>query len=157
MPLFREKEQGKIILVSSVNGLLGIPFQGGYTASKHAIEGYAECLRMEVKPDNVSVCLVNPGDHRSGQSKYRRHGATENPESPYHKRYVNAVRQIEHDENTGSDPDQLGRTIAKALLRRSLPPRLIIAKPDQKLAVLLHKILPVQWFSSIISNYYGQL
>ncbi len=156
MPLFRKKKQGKIILFSSVNGLLGIPFQGGYTASKHAIEGYAECLRMEVKPEGISVCLVTPGDHKSGQKQYRRHGATDDTASPYHDRYLRAVHQIEHDESTGSDPDHLGRCIAKALQKRRLPPRLLIAKPDQKLAVLLHKLLPIQWFSSIISGYYGQ-
>ena len=156
MPLFRGKKQGKIILFSSVNGLLGIPFQGGYTASKHAIEGYAECLRMETAPEGISVCLVTPGDHRSGQKQYRRHGATEGNESPYHERYLRAVSQIEHDESTGSDPDILGRRIARALMRRRLPTRLLIAKPDQKLAVFLHKCLPIEWFSGIISGYYGQ-
>ena len=156
MPLFRENKHGKIILFSSVNGLLGIPFQGGYTASKHAIEGYAECLRMETAPEGISVCLVTPGDHQSGQKQYRRHGATDAESSPYHSRYQRAVSQIEHDESTGSDPDVLGRRIARALTRRRLPTRLLIAKPDQKLAVLLHKILPERWFSSIISGYYGQ-
>lgn len=156
MPYFREKKQGKIILFSSINGLLGIPFQSGYTASKHAIEGYAECLRMEAEADGISVCLVTPGDHRSGQKQYRRHGATDSPDSPYHERYLKAVSQIEHDESTGSDPDVLGKRIAHALKKKRLPNRLLIAKPDQKLAVLLHKILPARLFSPIISGYYGQ-
>ena len=156
LPLFREKKHGKIILFSSVNGLLGIPFQGAYTASKHAIEGYAECLRMEEKPENIEVCLVTPGDHRSGQRRYRRHGTSDRAESPYHARYLRAVRQIEHDEQHGSDPDRLGRRIAKALKRRRLPARLLIAKPDQKLAGLLHSLLPIRLFSRIISAYYGQ-
>ena len=156
MPLFREKKQGKIILFSSVNGLLGIPFQGGYTASKHAIEGYAECLRMEAAPDGVSVCLVTPGDHRSGQQQYRRHGASGQAESPYHERYQRAVAQIEHDEAAGSDPDRLGAAIAAALKKKRLPARLLIAKPDQKLAVLLHKMLPARMFSRIIAGYYHQ-
>ena len=155
MPWLRKKEQGKIILFSSINGLLGIPFQGGYTASKHAIEGYAECLRMETRSEGISVCLVTPGDHQSGQRKYRRHGATEDHSSPYYQKYIKAVRQIEHDEDNGSDPDILGKKIAKALQKRHLPERLLIAKPDQKLAVFLHKILPVRWFSAIISAYYG--
>ena len=156
MPYFREKKQGKIILFSSINGLLGIPFQGGYTASKHAIEGYAECLRMETASEGVSVCLVTPGDHQSGQKQYRRRGASDLVQSPYHEHYIKAVEQIEHDESTGSDPDHLGKVIAKALQKRRLPTRLLIAKSDQKLAVLLHKILPASVFSSIISGYYGQ-
>lgn len=44
LPLMREKGGGKVVLFSSINGLMGLPFQSAYTASKHAIEGYAECL-----------------------------------------------------------------------------------------------------------------
>ena len=156
MPHFIQAGKGRILLFSSINGLLGIPFQSAYTASKHAIEGWAECLRMEVRPYHVSVCLVTPGDHQSGQKRDRRHGRSDSPESPYHQRYLRAVGQIEHDEATGSDPDHLGCVIARALTRRTLPERLLIAKPDQKLAVLLHKLLPIRWFSRIISTYYKQ-
>ena len=46
LPYMREKGKGRIVNFSSINGLLGIPFEGAYTASKHAIEGYAECLAL---------------------------------------------------------------------------------------------------------------
>ena len=65
LPLMRAHGGGKIVLFSSINGLMGIPFQSAYTASKHAIEGYAECLSMEVKPFGIQVMLVEPGDHRT--------------------------------------------------------------------------------------------
>ena len=62
-------KHGKIILFSSVNGLLGIPFQGGYTASKHAIEGYAEGSAFvqnlrEVKP--FEVFTFHEENHHEG-------------------------------------------------------------------------------------------
>ena len=66
LPLMRAQKNGKIILFSSINGLLGIPFQSAYTASKHALEGYAECLAMETEDFGIQVCLVEPGDHRGG-------------------------------------------------------------------------------------------
>ena len=75
LPIMRAQGGGKIVMFSSINGLLGIPFQSAYTASKHAIEGYAECLSMEVKPFGIQVMLVEPGDHRSGSDKYRPHAA----------------------------------------------------------------------------------
>ena len=48
LPLMRARGAGKIVLFSSINGLMGIPFQSAYTASKHAIEGYAECLAIKI-------------------------------------------------------------------------------------------------------------
>ncbi len=69
LPLMRKNGGGKIVLFSSVNGVLAVPYQGAYTASKHAVEGYAEALRMEASPFKVSVCVVEPGDHRSGSSR----------------------------------------------------------------------------------------
>lgn len=156
LPYMREKGKGRIVNFSSINGLLGIPFEGAYTASKHAIEGYSECLSYEVKPFGIEIMLVEPGDHRSGSSAYRRHSQGMTDASPYRKAFEAGTAQIAHDEATGSDPDKLGEKIAKALKRKRLPRRLRIAKPDQHLAVVLHDLLPNRWFEKIIGPYYGK-
>ncbi len=155
LPLMRKNGGGKIVLFSSVNGVLAVPYQGAYTASKHAVEGYAEALRMEASPFKVSVCVVEPGDHRSGSSRYRRHSVTDSPENPYYADYQKTIAKIDHDEKNGSDPDHLGRVIAHALQKKHLPARLLIASPDQKLAVLLHRILPKKLFARFLTLYYG--
>ena len=156
LPYMREKGKGRIVNFSSINGLLGIPFEGAYTASKHAIEGYSECLSYEVKPFGIEIMLVEPGDHRSGSSAYRRHSAGMIDSSPYRKAFETGTAQITHDEANGSDPDRLGEKIAKALKRKHLPRRLRVAKPDQHLAVVLHDLLPNRWFEKIIGPYYGK-
>ena len=156
LPYMREKRKGRIVNFSSINGLLGIPFEGAYTASKHAIEGYSECLSYEVKPFGIEIMLVEPGDHRSGSSAYRKHSAGMTADSPYKAAFDAGTTQIAHDEATGSDPDKLGEKIAKALKRKHLPRRLRVAKPDQHLAVVLHDLLPNRWFEKIIGPYYGK-
>ena len=156
LPYMREKGKGRIVNFSSINGLLGIPFEGAYTASKHAIEGYSECLSYEVKPFGIEIMLVEPGDHRSGSSAYRRHSQGMTDASPYRKAFDTGTAQIAHDEANGSDPDKLGEKIAKALKRKHLPRRLRVAKPDQHLAVVLHDLLPNRWFEKIIGPYYGK-
>ncbi len=156
LPLMRERGKGQIVVFSSINGLLGIPFEGAYTASKHAIEGYLECLRMEVKPFGIEVMVVEPGDHKSGSHLYRKHAKGMTPASPYWEAYQRGTNQIAHDEQNGSDPDALGRKVAKALQKRKLPGKLCIAKFDQHLAVLLHDLLPVKWFSAFIASYYNK-
>lgn len=156
LPYMREKRKGRIVNFSSINGLLGIPFEGAYTASKHAIEGYSECLSYEVKPFGIEIMLVEPGDHRSGSSAYRRHSQGMTDDSPYKAAFDTGTAQIAHDEANGSDPDRLGEKIAKALKRKHLPRRLRVAKPDQHLAVVLHDLLPNRWFEKIIGPYYGK-
>ena len=154
LPLMRAQGGGKIVLFSSINGLLGIPFQSAYTASKHAIEGYAECLAMEVRPFGIQVMLVEPGDHRSGSDKYRPHAAAMTAGSPYAAEYESAVAVIAHDEHNGSDPDALGRKLARTLDRKRIPFRKRIASPDQHLAVYVHRFLPAGLNAAILRKYY---
>lgn len=154
LPLMRERGRGRIVNFSSINGLLGIPFQGAYTASKHAIEGYSECLALECAPFGIEVMLVEPGDHRSGSGKYRRISRGMEKESPYAPAFERAARCIAWDEAHGSDPDRLGRKIAGALKRKRLPRRMRVASPDQHLAVVLHDVLPGRLFARIIGSYY---
>ena len=154
LPLMREQGGGKIVLFSSINGLMGIPFQSAYTASKHAIEGYAECLAMEVKPFGIQVMLVEPGDHRSGSDKYRPHAAAMGETSPYAAEYESGIAVIAHDEHNGSDPDVLGRKIARTLDRKRIPFRKRIASPDQHMAVYIHRFLPAKLNAAILRKYY---
>ena len=154
LPILRAQKEGRIVMYSSINGLLGIPFQNAYTASKHAIEGYAEGLQMEVRPFGIQVTLVEPGDHRNGSDKYRAHAVQMGPDSPYAEAYQRATAKIHHDESNGSDPDQLGRKVARMLGKRRMPFRRRIASPDQHLAVYLHKFLPARWNERILRDYY---
>jgi len=61
LPVMRQQQFGKIITVSSLAGLIGVPFQSYYSASKHAVEGFFKSLRMEVSPFNIQISLIEPG------------------------------------------------------------------------------------------------
>ena len=65
LPMIRERD-GRIINISSVAGKLTAPFLGGYSASKHAVEGFTDTLRMEMKDADVEVVLVEPGPIETG-------------------------------------------------------------------------------------------
>ena len=141
-------------MFSSINGLMGIPFQSAYTASKHAVEGYAECLAMEARPFGIQVCLVEPGDHRSGSQRYRLQASGMKETSPYAADFRRGTAAIHRDEAHGSDPDALGKKVVALLQRRRMPLRKCIASPDQFGAALLHRLLPGNAFSGIIRRYY---
>lgn len=61
LPAMRARRSGRIVTVSSLAGLVPVPFWGWYNASKFAVEGLCETLRQEVSPFGVHVSLVEPG------------------------------------------------------------------------------------------------
>src|SRR5262245_42134787 len=61
LPSMRRQKEGRIINVSSLSGVSSIPFMGIYSASKFALEGYTEALRMELRPFNIHVSLTEAG------------------------------------------------------------------------------------------------
>jgi len=61
LPGMREKRFGKIINISSMGGKVYTPFGGWYHATKHALEGWSDCLRMEVKQFGIDVVVIEPG------------------------------------------------------------------------------------------------
>ncbi len=71
LPTMRAQQSGYILNISSIGGLIAIPFQGLYSASKFALEGLTESLRLEVRSLGVRVVLIEPGDHRSAFTENR--------------------------------------------------------------------------------------
>ena len=71
VPIMRQQQHGHIICISSIGGLMGLPYQGMYSASKFAIEGYCEALRLEVRQFGIKVTVINPGDFSTGFTAQR--------------------------------------------------------------------------------------
>ncbi|XZF14814.1 oxidoreductase [Chitinophagaceae bacterium MMS25-I14] len=65
LPGMREKKYGKIINISSIGGKIAFPLAGWYHASKFALEGLSDTLRMEVKPFGIDVIVIEPGGIKS--------------------------------------------------------------------------------------------
>ncbi|MDR0929046.1 MAG: SDR family oxidoreductase [Oscillospiraceae bacterium] len=153
LPIMRRQGGGRVVQFSSINGLLAVPFQGAYTAAKHALEGWNEALALEAGRFGIKVTMVEPGDCRGGSAAYRGHVEAE--DSPYSAAYRSAVAAIERDEAGGLSPETVAKAVAR-LLKRSHPPlRLRVARIDQRLAVWLHDLLPGRLFGRILARYYG--
>ena len=61
LPSMRQKRAGKIINISSMGGKVYTPLGSWYHASKHAVEGWSDCLRLELSPFNIDVAIIEPG------------------------------------------------------------------------------------------------
>jgi NAD(P)-dependent dehydrogenase (short-subunit alcohol dehydrogenase family) len=68
IPLFRKQGHGRIVLNSSVLGFVSLPFRGAYNASKYALEGIADTLRLELRNTGINISLIEPGPI---ESKFR--------------------------------------------------------------------------------------
>jgi Short-chain alcohol dehydrogenase of unknown specificity len=152
LPHFRKNRAGRILNLSSINGLLGVPFQSAYTAAKHAVEGFSECLAMEVKPFGIEVMLIEPGDHRGGGNKYR--VTAEKNVAAYEEKRNNTIKAIEHDEKNGLQPERFGKKIARVLNRKKLPFRFVVADPIQCGVTILHEFFPTKLTMWILTKYY---
>ena len=154
VPVMRKQRCGKIICFSSIGGLIGLPFQGLYSASKFAIEGYCQALRLELMEFGVNVVVIEPGDFATNFTAQRKSVATEQAAAIYPS-YERSLKGIEKDEMTGLKPEFLAEKVAKILTRRNPRYSYIIASPLQKLAVLAKTILPRRLFYWILSLYYN--
>ncbi len=61
LPLMRSRGTGRIVVMSSAGGVSSVPFAGYYCATKHALEAYAEALRIELRPLGIAVTVIAPG------------------------------------------------------------------------------------------------
>ncbi len=65
LPVMRRQRQGRIVFISSLLGYVALPYRGAYNASKYALEGLADTLRLELRGTGISVSLIEPGPIRS--------------------------------------------------------------------------------------------
>src|SRR5262249_245829 len=72
LPHMRRQGGGHVVNISSLGGIVGLPFSGLYSASKFALEGVSESLRLETWRFGVRVVLIEPGDFRSNFTQARR-------------------------------------------------------------------------------------
>lgn len=153
IPIMRSQQHGRIICISSIGGLMGLPYQGMYSASKFAIEGYCEALRLEVRQFGIHVTVINPGDFSTGFTAQR--SKVDNPEAlAAYPGYNASMASIESDERSGLQPDYLARRISRIVRKRNPANRYIVATLVQKASVLLKALLPARWYDRILGSYY---
>lgn len=153
LPGMRERGAGRIVCISSVAGVLPIPFQLWYSVSKSAILSYCLALQNEVRPYGVTVCAVLPGDVQTGFTDARKRSSA--GDGVYGGRISRSVAVMEHDERTGWSAARLGKAVARlALKQRSRP--LVTPGLSYQLATFAAKILPRRFSNRIIGLIYAK-
>lgn len=127
LPSMRKKKAGKIINVSSGAGKVYFSMGAWYVASKHALEGWSDCLRVELKPFNIDVVLIEPGAISTEFNDVSLNPMVERfGDGPYSK-MVNSLAkfssQTENNNNNSSPPSVITNLITKAIKAKRAKPR----------------------------------
>jgi NADP-dependent 3-hydroxy acid dehydrogenase YdfG len=133
LPLLRRAEQGHLVNLSSVFGLISVPTQSAYNAAKFAVRGYTEALRQEMAGTNVHVCCVHPGGIKTNIAGAARGGdPTVNAEE----------RGKEFKKMAGTTPEIAAAKIISAIEQRKH--RLLIGR-DAVIISILSRLFPVRY------------
>ncbi|MBD3589692.1 SDR family oxidoreductase [Bacteroides sp. GM023] len=142
LPAMRKARKGKIINISSIGGVMGIPYQGFYSASKFAVEGYSETLALEVHPFHIKVCLVEPGDFNTGFTDNRNISEQTRLDADYRESFLKSLEIIEKEERNGCHPRKLAAAICKIVARKNPPFRTKVGPLVQVLFAKSKRWLP---------------
>ncbi|PGZ96126.1 short-chain dehydrogenase [Bacillus pseudomycoides] len=151
LPIMRRQKRGKIINVSSISGKMGFPGLSPYVASKYALEGWSESLRLEVKPFGIDVSLIEPGSYNTNiwEIGQKLAEATSESDSPY-KEYMKKIEQhILNGSETLGNPKDVAEKIVAIAESQHLTLRYPIGK-GVKLMILLKNLLPWKWWEFLV-------
>jgi NAD(P)-dependent dehydrogenase (short-subunit alcohol dehydrogenase family) len=152
IPIMRRQGSGHIIMVSSISGMHGALAIGTYSASKHALEGWTESLRLELNVLGIKVALVEPGSYQTdiwdrnaqlgrrsfdGTSANRERGA----------KVKDAVQRIKK-----RDPIEVAKLIVR--IAQDPNPRLrYVVGNDAHMQLWLKRVLPWKWHERVIARF----
>ncbi len=151
MPVLRQQPHSLIMFTSSFAGIVPIPFQSHYSSSKYALEAYAEALGMEAKPYGVKVCIVEPGDTKTGFTNART--LNEPVDSVYYEKCTKAVAKMAKDEQNGKSPETVAEIFFKQAHKKNPATRVVVGFSYKFLNVLV-KVLPVRVRDFILALMY---
>jgi NAD(P)-dependent dehydrogenase (short-subunit alcohol dehydrogenase family) len=155
LPQMRAQRTGRIILISSIGGAIGIPFQAYYSASKFALEGFAEAVAYEVAPFGVQVTLVQPGNIATDFTASRVIAEGAAADSAYAAAMMKAVSLMARDEANGAPAEQVAAAVERVLSARRPQRRVSVGKAGERAGLLAKRLLPFRVFEAAAKGSLG--
>lgn len=149
--IMREQKSGIVIMTGSVAGIYPIPFQGHYSATKHALEGYSGALRLELAPFGVKCVIIEPGDAATPFTKKRQ--ILDAVDSPYKKYSDITMAKAIDDENNGYSAERVAKTYFKVANMKNPSPRYAVGF-KYKFLVFLKRLFPSKFEFFVLKKMY---
>ena len=151
LPHMRERRCGRIINISSISGRFGFPGLGPYSASKHAVEGFSESLRLELLAFGIHVTLIEPGSYRTAIWEKGLRQTASFGSSPYAAQMEKLLASVQQISQQAPEPDEVIATIVRAATTPKPRLRYPVGK-GVKLMMAAKSLLPWKWVEAIVAK-----
>lgn len=153
VPLLRSCA-GKIVFIGSISGRISLPFQGAYSASKFALESIADALRLELRPWNITVTIIEPGNVTTKIRNKALAAIEANLQelTPQEKKLYKPIYDfaLQHASKKSAEPMTAARLIERVLGSDKIKPRYLLGNDAGILSLIAR--LPTRWRDRIISS-----
>ncbi len=155
IPIMRKQDYGRIIQNSSVLGLIALPYRGAYNASKFALEGITDTLRLELTGSGITVSLIEPGPIESRFRKnafraYQQHiDARHSTHRDTYQKMENRLKKEGPAAPFTLPPEAVLKKVIHALESRRPKPRYYVTFPTYLFGVL-RRLLSTRWLDKIV-------
>ncbi|MDF2969009.1 MAG: Short-chain dehydrogenase/reductase [Nocardioidaceae bacterium] len=149
------RARGRVVFISSINGRVSFPFTGIYNASKYATEAVADCLRVELRPFDVQVGLVEPGVidtdpwHEMDQLIDRvEAGLDPEHQALYAPHFAGERQLLGKIRKNAKPPEHVAAAVERQLTRRRMRPRTMVGA-DARWILLMKALLPTRGLDAV--------
>ena len=149
---YLKKTCGNIINISSVGGVIPLPVQATYSATKAGVEIFSKALANEVRPYKIKVTAILPGDTSTGFTNSRIID-NETDDEKLKGQIDRSIRKVEKDERQGKSPDSVAKVVVKVLKKKRPPLRKTVGF-FYKCAAFLPRILSCKFVNFIVRKIY---
>ncbi len=155
LPYLRQSDRGRLLLVGSIAGFMGIPFRSAYCASKAALKTLSDSLRMEVQGSNLKVTMVAPGDISTNSIATQYRQPVEDLDPLYQPRYKKADDGMAANVDHGMAASYVAEEMYKIMQKDELKPYYVIGELVQRLSVRVSQLLPGKLWEKVLGKYYS--
>jgi short-subunit dehydrogenase len=152
------RARGRIVLISSVGGLVTTPYMGPYHASKYALEAAGNSLRMELARSHVQVALVEPGSVATPIWEKHRDQVDFDVSEELREQYGHVpaamAKALQNTARRGIPPERVAQTIERALTSRRMRARYLVGR-DAHVMVWASRLLPDLVFDRVVRRAVG--
>lgn len=153
LPAMRQQKSGLIINISSIAAEAGLPFRGGYCASKAAVDRLTEALRLELASFGIQACYIQPGGTKTDINKNRLRVSLP-ADSAYKETFDRTYALIDESVSEGIEPEVFGPLVEKIIQSPQVDRSYRVGKSLEKFSVLLKSLLPTGIYERMIRNHY---
>ncbi len=151
LPQMRKQQSGTIINNSSMGGKIYTPLGAWYHATKHALEGFSDCLRLEVAPFGIRVVVIEPGNIETEWGGIMVEHVKKSSQHSVYRDYANAFMKLMENMKGASSPELIANVVLKAI-RAKKPKTRYVAGAMAKPFMMMRNLLSDRMFDRLLNR-----